>query len=101
MKDSRWLSAKLVGQFEFVEWTSDNHLRHSSPCCTERGQKTQRTFAKNRDRGPLSPDIASLSSYSGASPNTPQPAMIGGWGETMGRMNQVTTDGGQIVNSSF
>jgi len=19
----------LVGQFEFVEWTSDNHLRHS------------------------------------------------------------------------
>jgi hypothetical protein len=24
-----WLKPELVGQFEFVEWTSDNHLRHS------------------------------------------------------------------------
>ncbi len=30
MKDCRWLAPQLVGQFEFVEWTSDNHLRHSS-----------------------------------------------------------------------
>jgi ATP-dependent DNA ligase len=30
MKDCRWLRPLLVGQFEFVEWTSDNHLRHSS-----------------------------------------------------------------------
>ena len=30
MKDCRWLKPELVGQFEFVEWTSDNHLRHSS-----------------------------------------------------------------------
>jgi bifunctional non-homologous end joining protein LigD len=29
MRDCRWLKPKLVGQFEFVEWTSDNHLRHS------------------------------------------------------------------------
>jgi len=29
MKDCRWLRPKLVGQFEFVEWTPDNHLRHS------------------------------------------------------------------------
>jgi bifunctional non-homologous end joining protein LigD len=29
MKDCQWLKPKLVGQFEFVEWTSDNHLRHS------------------------------------------------------------------------
>ena len=29
MKDCRWLTPVLVGQFEFVEWTSDNHLRHS------------------------------------------------------------------------
>jgi len=29
MKECRWLKPELVGQFEFVEWTSDNHLRHS------------------------------------------------------------------------
>ena len=29
MKDCRWLKPKLVGQFEFVEWTPDGHLRHS------------------------------------------------------------------------
>ena len=30
MKDCRWLKPVLVGQFEYVEWTPDNHLRHSS-----------------------------------------------------------------------
>lgn len=29
MKDCRWLEPVLVGQFEFTEWTPDNHLRHS------------------------------------------------------------------------
>jgi len=29
MKDCRWLKPGLVGQFEFLEWTPDNHLRHS------------------------------------------------------------------------
>jgi bifunctional non-homologous end joining protein LigD len=29
MKDCRWLRPELVGQFEFVEWTPDAHLRHS------------------------------------------------------------------------
>jgi bifunctional non-homologous end joining protein LigD len=29
MKDCRWLKPALFGQFEFVEWTPDNHLRHS------------------------------------------------------------------------
>jgi bifunctional non-homologous end joining protein LigD len=29
MKSCRWLSPVLVGQFEFAEWTPDNHLRHS------------------------------------------------------------------------
>jgi DNA ligase D-like protein (predicted ligase) len=29
MKDCRWLKPKLVGQFEFVEWTDVNHLRHT------------------------------------------------------------------------
>jgi ATP-dependent DNA ligase len=30
MKECRWLRPVLVGQFEYVEWTPDNHLRHSS-----------------------------------------------------------------------
>jgi ATP-dependent DNA ligase len=29
MEECRWLKPMLVGQFEFVEWTPDNHLRHS------------------------------------------------------------------------
>ena len=29
MTDCRWLKPSLLGQFEFVEWTPDNHLRHS------------------------------------------------------------------------
>ena len=29
MKDCVWLKPELVGQFEFVEWTPDNHLRHA------------------------------------------------------------------------
>jgi DNA ligase D-like protein (predicted ligase) len=29
MKECRWLRPQLVGQFEYVEWTADNHLRHS------------------------------------------------------------------------
>ena len=29
MKECRWLKPQLVGQFEYVEWTPDGHLRHS------------------------------------------------------------------------
>jgi DNA ligase D-like protein (predicted ligase) len=29
MKDCVWLQPRLVGQFEFVEWTPDHHLRHA------------------------------------------------------------------------
>jgi DNA ligase D-like protein (predicted ligase) len=29
MEDCRWLTPELVGQFEFAEWTPENHLRHS------------------------------------------------------------------------
>jgi bifunctional non-homologous end joining protein LigD len=29
MAECRWLKPVLVGQFEFVEWTADGHLRHS------------------------------------------------------------------------
>ncbi len=29
MAACRWLKPQLVGEFEFLEWTPDNHLRHS------------------------------------------------------------------------
>ena len=29
MEECRWVKPLLVGQFEFAEWTPDNHLRHS------------------------------------------------------------------------
>ena len=29
MAECRWVRPELVAQFEFVEWTPDNHLRHS------------------------------------------------------------------------
>jgi len=29
MKECRWLKPVLAGQFEFLEWSGDNHLRHS------------------------------------------------------------------------
>jgi DNA ligase D-like protein (predicted ligase) len=29
MKECQWLNPVLVGQFEFLEWTPDNHVRHS------------------------------------------------------------------------
>jgi bifunctional non-homologous end joining protein LigD len=29
MAECRWLKPQLIGQFEFVEWTEDSHLRHS------------------------------------------------------------------------
>jgi len=30
MKECRWLKPVMVAQFEYVEWTPDNHLRHAS-----------------------------------------------------------------------
>jgi ATP-dependent DNA ligase len=29
MRECRWLKPELIGQFEFVEWTADLHLRHT------------------------------------------------------------------------
>ena len=29
MAECRWLKPVLVGQFEFLEWTGEHHLRHS------------------------------------------------------------------------
>jgi len=42
MKDCVWLKPKLVGQFEFVEWTPDHHLRHSKFVALREDKKADR-----------------------------------------------------------
>jgi len=39
MADCRWLKPALVGLFEFLEWTPDNHLRHSRFIRLREGRK--------------------------------------------------------------
>jgi ATP-dependent DNA ligase len=49
MAECRWLKPVLVGQFEFLEWTADNHLRlsSSSDCARTSGL---RMFGVNEGR---------------------------------------------------
>jgi DNA ligase D-like protein (predicted ligase) len=41
MKECRWLRPELVAQFEFLEWTPDNHLRHSRFVSLLEGRKAR------------------------------------------------------------
>ena len=46
MKACRWLTPVLVGQFEFVEWTPDGHLRHSRFMSLREGQEPAEVVRK-------------------------------------------------------
>jgi bifunctional non-homologous end joining protein LigD len=48
MKDCRWLKPVLVAQIEFLEWTGENHLRHTKFIAL-RDDKPHVTFAGNSD----------------------------------------------------
>ena len=50
MKECRWVKPVLVGQFEFTEWTSDNHLRHSRFVAL-RNDKEPRSVVREREVG--------------------------------------------------
>jgi DNA ligase D-like protein (predicted ligase) len=50
MKDCRWLKPVLVGQFEFGEWTPDNHLRHSRFVALRDDKKASEVGAKLRHK---------------------------------------------------
>jgi bifunctional non-homologous end joining protein LigD len=41
MKECRWLKPVLVAQFEFAEWTPDNHLRHARFVALREDKKAQ------------------------------------------------------------
>jgi DNA ligase D-like protein (predicted ligase) len=49
MKECRWLKPILVGQFEFTEWTPENHLRHSRFVAL-RDDKAAKDVVKETDR---------------------------------------------------
>ena len=51
MAECRWLKPVLVGQFEFLEWTGDNHLRHTKFVGAARGQEAEGR-ASRLARGP-------------------------------------------------
>ena len=46
MKACHWLTPVLVGQFEFVEWTPDGHLRHSRFMGLREGQEPAEVVRK-------------------------------------------------------
>jgi DNA ligase D-like protein (predicted ligase) len=48
MVDCRWLKPVLVGQFEFTEWTGENHLRHSRFVALRENEKAKDV---TRERG--------------------------------------------------
>ena len=50
MRACRWLKPELVGQFEFVEWTPDNHLRHSRFMGPREDQDPRRVAREFRTR---------------------------------------------------
>ena len=41
MAECPWLKPVLVGHFEFLEWTADNHLRHSKFIRLREDKKTK------------------------------------------------------------
>jgi ATP-dependent DNA ligase len=49
MEECRWLKPVLVAQFEFVEWTSDGHLRHSKFV----GMREDKKAAEVQREGPI------------------------------------------------
>ncbi len=48
MAECRWLKPLLVGQFEFVEWTEDAHLRRSRFVALREDKKAQDVSRKSR-----------------------------------------------------
>jgi ATP-dependent DNA ligase len=48
MAECRWVKPVLVGQFEFVEWTEDAHLRHSRFVALREDKKAKEVSRESR-----------------------------------------------------
>jgi DNA ligase D-like protein (predicted ligase) len=46
MRECRWLAPVLVGEFEFLEWTADDHLRHTKFVALRDGKKAKEVRRK-------------------------------------------------------
>jgi len=53
MKECRWIHPVLVGQFEFVEWTPDGHLRHSRYMGLRADKSPFEIFGGRRERSTI------------------------------------------------
>ena len=53
MKDVQWLKPELVGQFEFVEWTPDHHLRHTKFVALREDESARRSARRTPAPGDL------------------------------------------------
>ena len=51
MPDCRWMSRMLVGQFEFLEWTGDDHLRHSKFIALSDDKDPKAVVREKRSKG--------------------------------------------------
>ncbi len=49
MKDCRWLKPVLVGEFEFLEWTVDNHLRHTNFVALRDDKKASEVYRESSE----------------------------------------------------
>ena len=54
MADCQWLKPVLVGQFEFLEWTGENHLRHSRFIGLREDKRAREVGRDDDARGPSS-----------------------------------------------
>ena len=71
MADCRWLKPVLVGQFEFLEWTGDNHLRHTKFVALreDKDPKTGRSRMTPRNQmASVSPGVGAIE-HAGIEPN--------------------------------
>ena len=64
MKDCRWLKPVLVAQIEFLEWTGENHLRHTKFIAL-RDDKPAREVGGSRGGGPDAAVVATRASTVG------------------------------------
>jgi bifunctional non-homologous end joining protein LigD len=49
MKECRWVKPVLVGQFEFLEWTGENHLRHSRYIALREDKNARKVIREKSD----------------------------------------------------
>jgi bifunctional non-homologous end joining protein LigD len=93
-RPARWLRPHLVVEVEFLEWTSDGHIRHPS----FRGLREDRDPREVRREAPVTPAPEADAEESAAEPEPePQPALEGAEGPPATAGRAVSADRGPVV----